>query len=1542
MSSDSTDSVLREVFSTIDQDGSSTLEKKELLKALMFNEDIANKLHQFPHLLPLLKPKHFQESFLAMDTSRDNHVSVEEFVAFASGYTLEEAANEIFKIMDNDGRGAVEKDYCITSINENEECKKVINACDRLRPLKALGEEQTKGQFLRLGTVTPGKVNRREFLEFVVGVTNSFDTSVQPVILTSSIATKKAKDAVTEPVKEKPVRDGSSSDPPRQGLSRDKALLALWAQLEASKEIIDAEEARFDLLQANVEVQLEGMKRVLAKYASKGYDGPDAFTNEILGVIREAEHENSIVDAEAKNVSWQIQKLFKEVDHDSKGAINEEKLLRFVTELSLANPILDLPTTKEETKRVMKVLDTDKSGEIDEEEFTVWIKSGLDKTKEDLNRFASKGAFQKKMANFIQCVKSALTKSPEAYLKERIHDLFVQFDGTQSGCFGDKDLSEMLMYLGAFRPELDLPHSTEDITAILGDLGSDGKLHENEFVEWIHEGISQAPMDLLEFGKSSPFNSRMINFLDSVRSWLKEDSKLVQSGKTKGMFGDMARRKVQIKRLYNETVSPNSSGQKFMDQDSLLVLLEEIRLIAPKLELPAEDEIRKVLQKLDTNRDGKVDINDFLEYMIASLTRSENRRAKYAAVSKFNQRMENMVTGLIAALDNDPIVELHKRVHEFLDRYKTPNSGAVTATKLNKVMRYLSTYLEDGAVFPSGKEDAKRMITLIGGGKGVTDEVSEEAFMGWLDRGFTGSAAQREKLRQKSSFHAKAVAFIEMMLAYVKNASSLEAGVTEEFTKGQMGITINEIVDDDGNTHLLLADYAEDSPAARNDQIEHGMTVIEVDGNRLVNAGFGKLKEIIQSNDKNKVRITFRPFVSVDSYHNISKYNSRKKQALRAAKKAGALCIVFKQGPIGLSFDEEQDKEAGGLRITLSKIAQGSQASKHPRLAVGQQLYGVGLTPINGQGMQAVINIIREVGYPLELLFKDGGKDAQKRVENRNNRRDQKKREAEMKKVTNPKKAELSKVVVGKNGVERVQVSKEEMKAVQQKKRRPMQVKHMFEEYDINGTGHIGVEELGTLIFEISVINPALELPSSVSDIDTLMKVLDGDNNGSIEQNEFVDWICKGLEMNAAQRVRFSRGSDFRVRLNNFLTGIELTLSQQPAEVMRKRMHTLFDHFDSDQSGSIDMDELHDMIQELSLMNPHAELPTTEEDLEHLMHTLTKNDKDYILETDIVNWLYDGVATSPEARKSFSRESHFNHRLVNMLESLVAWLKAPPELTERLLPESGTRPKRRAKLRKSVNTKPSGRNENGSKMTVEQLRAQREQNEFEEISRLRERARNKQKARLSAIRKAESDIVSKQYEKMTRGKKHQSEKKARSKRSEDEKKRMDRIRKKHSDHQRSRKAEIDKKNTEKAVAITRKVEGTPQKHGLQQGQLPPQPGSVQQGSVQAQPNQQIGYGQVPYQMNPYQQLQVPYQGAQAGPYQAVPQNMYQQGVMPQNMYQQGAMPQNMPYQQGMYPQQQQNFPPQQFYPSQQNLYNVPAPGQPSPQQQSPLVRRVKQ
>ena len=72
-SSSSTNEVLNQAFREIDVDSSGTIEKKELLKALMFNERVSAILHQFEHLLPLLKPKHFEQAFMDMNTAHDNH-----------------------------------------------------------------------------------------------------------------------------------------------------------------------------------------------------------------------------------------------------------------------------------------------------------------------------------------------------------------------------------------------------------------------------------------------------------------------------------------------------------------------------------------------------------------------------------------------------------------------------------------------------------------------------------------------------------------------------------------------------------------------------------------------------------------------------------------------------------------------------------------------------------------------------------------------------------------------------------------------------------------------------------------------------------------------------------------------------------------------------------------------------------------------------------------------------------------------------------------------------------------------------------------------------------------------------------------------------------------------------------------------------------------------------------------------------------------------------------------------------------------------------
>ena len=84
------------------------------------------------------------------------------------------------------------------------------------------------------------------------------------------------------------------------------------------------------------------------------------------------------------------------------------------------------------------------------------------------------------MGDFLDAVERALSaESPEEYLKKRIHDLFSEFSQNNDGdiaMLSSEDLNEMLMYLTAFRPELDLPHSKEDVDNIISGLGSKKRL----------------------------------------------------------------------------------------------------------------------------------------------------------------------------------------------------------------------------------------------------------------------------------------------------------------------------------------------------------------------------------------------------------------------------------------------------------------------------------------------------------------------------------------------------------------------------------------------------------------------------------------------------------------------------------------------------------------------------------------------------------------------------------------------------------------------------------------------------------------------------------------------------------------------------------------------------------------------------------------------------------------------------------------------------------------------------------------------------------
>ena len=73
---------ITDVFKLLDTDGNGSLEKKEISRAISRSENVRNILRTHPALERFLKPKLWQKTFMAMDTSQDGVVELDELISF--------------------------------------------------------------------------------------------------------------------------------------------------------------------------------------------------------------------------------------------------------------------------------------------------------------------------------------------------------------------------------------------------------------------------------------------------------------------------------------------------------------------------------------------------------------------------------------------------------------------------------------------------------------------------------------------------------------------------------------------------------------------------------------------------------------------------------------------------------------------------------------------------------------------------------------------------------------------------------------------------------------------------------------------------------------------------------------------------------------------------------------------------------------------------------------------------------------------------------------------------------------------------------------------------------------------------------------------------------------------------------------------------------------------------------------------------------------------------------------------------------------------
>ena len=62
----------------------------------------------------------------------------------------------------------------------------------------------------------------------------------------------------------------------------------------------------------------------------------------------------------------------------------------------------------------------------------------------------------------------------------------------------------------------------------------------------------------------------------------------------------------------------------------------------------------------------------------------------------------------------------------------------------------------------------------------------------------------------------------------------------------------------------------------------------------------------------------------------------------------------------------------------------------------------------------------------------------------------------------------------------------------------------------------------------------------SEQDASCVMRMLDTDNNGTLELDEFVDWVLAGLRRTREERNRTAAISAINARMDNFLTAVSI------------------------------------------------------------------------------------------------------------------------------------------------------------------------------------------------------------------------------------------------------------------------------------------------------------------------------------------------------------------------------------------------------------------
>jgi len=115
-----------------------------------------------------------------------------------------------------------------------------------------------------------------------------------------------------------------------------------------------------------------------------------------------------------KDVKEKLMWVFSKYDRDRSGALDTNEILELMVEIQSVTDdelVNETKFTHEDAKTVLKALDTDENGVVEDVEFLGWIEKGLQMTADEFEDYMRSGPTQHQLASFLLGVKLYCTIS---------------------------------------------------------------------------------------------------------------------------------------------------------------------------------------------------------------------------------------------------------------------------------------------------------------------------------------------------------------------------------------------------------------------------------------------------------------------------------------------------------------------------------------------------------------------------------------------------------------------------------------------------------------------------------------------------------------------------------------------------------------------------------------------------------------------------------------------------------------------------------------------------------------------------------------------------------------------------------------------------------------------------------------------------------------------------------------------------------------------------------------------------------------------------